>query len=338
MKNSGLRVISILLALTFFMAVLTGCSASRPIKSTDEELAVIGQVGTFDVLYEELRYVTMNYKNQFKVRYGEGIWDNEETAAKYRAELEETVFQNITVNYAVLSLCAEAGISIENETIQSAVKDYFVSLVDEVGGRSNYRKSLEENYATDHFMRFTIGVDYCQNELFYVYTEDLALIEKDEEKIYDIIMAGNFVRTLHVYIQNDAGDDVAANRKKAEEVRGKLLAGTDIKTIIGSSVNEDFNLTSTDGYYFTRGEMVKSYEDAAFALNIGGISEVVETDSGFYVIERLALETSYVLANLSDLAQQYQYARLNEFIDAEQARLTLTLNDYGKSIDLTKIN
>ncbi len=338
MKNSGLRLTSLLLALTFFTVIFAGCSASRPVKSTDEELAVIGQVGNFDVLYEELRYVTMNYKSQFEARYGEGIWDNEETAEKYRAELEETVLRNITVNYAVLSLCAEVGISIENETIQSAVKDYFDSLVDEIGGRSDYRKSLEEHYATDHFMRFTIGVDYCQNELFYVYTEDLGLIEKSEDKIYDIIMAGDFVRTLHVYIQNDAGDDVEANRKKAGEVRSQLLAGTEIKTLIGSSVNEDFSLTSTNGYYFTKGEMIKAYEDAAFSLGVGEISEVIETDSGFYVIERLALEPAYLLANLSDLAEQYQYARLNEFIDAEQEKLTLTLNDYGKSIDLTKIN
>lgn len=337
MKKSGLRACAFLIALILAATAFSGCSASRPVKSTDEELAVIGQVQGFDVLYEELRYVTMNYKQQFEKKYGEGIWDNEETAAKYRDELQDLVFNNITANYAVLALCQEVGIDIGDKAIQDAVSDYFDSFIKEMGGRKAYIESLKEYYATDHFLRFTIGVDYCQNELFYTYTQDLGLIENDEDKIYDYIMAGNFVRTLHVYIQNDEGDNIDSNRKTAENVREQLLAGADIKNLIGSSVNEDFGLTTGDGYYFMRGEMVKAYEDAAFSLEIGGISNVVETDSGFYVIVRLALDPSYVLSNLSKLVEQYQYAIFNKYIDEKQSELAISLNDYGKSIDLIKI-
>lgn len=332
------RILTLLLCLALLAPALLSCSAGRPIRGTDEELAVVGTIDGFDVLYEELLYVTKLFRSSLEATYGKGIWDDPATAEKHRAELESLVERNITANYSVLSLCREVQIDHENSTIQDAVEKYVDELVDEVGGRSEYKSALAAQGLTDHFLRFTVAVDYCQNELYYVYTQDLGLIETSEDAIYDIIMSGEFVRTLHVYIGNDEGDDVEANRAKAHEVKTLLDTGTDIKKLIGSSINEDLSLTTTDGYYFTRGEMVEAYENAAFSLEVGGISDVVETQGGFYVIQRLELDTQYVMMHLSELVTQYQYAKLNAFIDERQSELELVYNAYGASLDLTKIS
>lgn len=40
--------------------------------------------------------------------------------------------------------------------------------------------------------------------------------------------------------------------------------------------------------FFRRGDMQKPFEDASFALQVGAISGIVDTDSGVHIIKRLA--------------------------------------------------
>lgn len=55
------------------------------------------------------------------------------------------------------------------------------------------------------------------------------------------------------------------------------------------SVKHNVHLLTRDSGYFGRGEMQKEFEDAAFALQPGQMSGIVETASGVHLIKRYGL-------------------------------------------------
>ncbi|MBO5415719.1 MAG: peptidylprolyl isomerase [Clostridia bacterium] len=319
-----------LLVLTMF-----GCSPARPIESTDEELAVVGTVGEFEVLYEEFRFVALIYRDMLIDTYGADIFDTPESAEKYAEMIRDYTYDNITYNYAILTMCREVGIEADDPVLQKAVEDSITDTVKSVGGtRGKYKKYLKENYLTDHFLRFNTCVDFMQSELFYVYSDDLGLIETDDEKISDIILS-DFVRTQHIYVSKNNGKSLEENRKTIEAAYDKLLGGADFMTLV-TEYGEDEEMTAS-GICFPEGYMNSGYESAAFALSVDEYSEIIEDTNGYYIIKRIKQDTAYVLANFYTLKPIYQEYKFLSMIDDIQNTLEFVPNDYLNSIDILDI-
>jgi parvulin-like peptidyl-prolyl isomerase len=226
-------------------------------------------------------------------------------------------------------------IYIDDEEIQEAIQEQVDQTASDLGGKKQYFEYLNSYSITDHLFRFTLGVGICENELYIAYTKNLGLIDTDDESVMQHI-DDEFVRTKHIFIQNDEGEDIEKNRADAQTVRDKLASGEDIDDYIGTKYNQDPYITA-DGYYFTDGEMKEEYENAAFALDIGGVSDVVEVENGFFVIVRLALEDEYIVNHFDELKEQYIYSVFSKFIKEKKENISITLNEYGQSIDFSAI-
>lgn len=72
---------------------------------------------------------------------------------------------------------------------------------------------------------------------------------------------------------------------KAQDIRKQLLAGADFATL-ASKESDDSGSKGKGGdlSFFHRGQMIGPFEDAAFKLNVGEISEPVKTPFGYHII------------------------------------------------------
>ena len=315
--------------------ILHSCyGPSNPLKSTDQDLTVVGYVDEFEVLYEELRFAVLTYKQILIDTYGDDIFEDPDLAPKYKEMLKESVYDNITANYAVLALCKEVGIERDDSILLDAVQKKLDERIEELGGKYEYKKFLRENHMTDSFFRFNILVDIMQNELFYVYTDDLEVIAVDDDDIYDAILR-EFVRTQHIYISKDNSKSYSENKELISEAYDRLNSGEDFMTL-AAEYGEDTALTD-NGFYIPVGYMGDEYDDAAFNLSVGEYSNIIEDDSGFYIIKRLELNTVYILMNFDALKDRYQSYAFLDIIDSMQKELEFKPSEYFAGLDILEI-
>jgi peptidyl-prolyl cis-trans isomerase D len=97
------------------------------------------------------------------------------------------------------------------------------------------------------------------------------------------------VHARHILIKLAPGADEKARaeaRKKAEDVLAEVKAGSDFAAL-AKKESQDPGSASKGGDLglFARGRMVPPFEAAAFALEPGGVSDIVETPFGFHIIK-----------------------------------------------------
>jgi len=90
----------------------------------------------------------------------------------------------------------------------------------------------------------------------------------------------NKIKCSHILVQKQSEALAVLERIKNGEKFGKLAKELSIDS---GSAKRDGNLG-----YFGRGKMVKEFENAAFNLQAGQISEPVKTQYGYHVIKRLS--------------------------------------------------
>jgi peptidyl-prolyl cis-trans isomerase D len=93
------------------------------------------------------------------------------------------------------------------------------------------------------------------------------------------------IRASHILL-NTAGKDAAAVRKQMEDILAQAKAGADFAQL-AMKYSEDAGTKANGGDldYFSRGRMVPEFEMAAFTLEPGQMSDIVETQYGFHIIK-----------------------------------------------------
>jgi peptidyl-prolyl cis-trans isomerase C len=106
-----------------------------------------------------------------------------------------------------------------------------------------------------------------------------AVTEADAKKIYDEkivqLKPEQEVHARHILVATEA---------EAKDVAERLKKGDDFATL-AKEKSKDTGAEGGDLGFFARGQMLKPFEEAAFALDVGQISEPVQTQFGWHIIK-----------------------------------------------------
>jgi len=87
------------------------------------------------------------------------------------------------------------------------------------------------------------------------------------------------IKCSHILVTKQSESLIILEKIKNGDKFGKLAKELSIDS---ASAKKDGSLG-----YFTKGMMVKPFEEAAFKLQIGEISEPIKTEFGYHIIKRL---------------------------------------------------
>ncbi len=284
LKKIKLTVLSLLV-----MGLFVGCSSNENASSKEVVATVNGQ----DITVEEFEQVYNIQKKSIEMLYGEEALTKEiSEGVTFADQLKEDVLQQIIdVNIMYKEAEKEKLLPTDKE-----VEEKYKEIKTQIDSDEEYKKSLEEAGVDDAYIKKEQKQILALENYQENFLKEHEVTDEEAKKYYDEHKDEFYideVRASHILIstRNENNEPLSTKEKekakqKAEEILAKVKAGEDFATL--AKENSDDPGSAANGGdldFFGKGVMVEEFETAAFGLNVGEISEIVETDFGYHIIK-----------------------------------------------------
>lgn len=199
----------------------------------------------------------------------------------------EVVTMEITKQYA-----DELGIIL----FGTDLKDIEISIeiyANNFGGMDEFKKLLLDNGVTYDAYYEIQKINMLKEKLADVMTDEITtfdLIDYYHDNIESFKVEKVSAKQIFLSSTDESGYPLSAALQAEKEnklwnIYYKIKNGAATFDDMMFMYSEDSGLKAyPDGYTFRRGEMVKAFEDAAFSMEKGEMSEVVESELGYHII------------------------------------------------------
>lgn len=260
-KNKVFFIVIVILA--FFLG---GCA-----KST-EGIAI--QINNEIVTIDDYEREFEAYKNLYERQYGEDALSQEGINGKTIAEdLRDNIISKLITETLIEKESRDNNFEVSEELIQKNIDEY----KEGIGGEEKYLEFLDINGITEDYFRENIRMTLLLENHRENFMKDFEVAEDEAIKFFNDNKEGIIeIRASHMLFSNE--DD-------AKIAKDQLINGEDFEELAKQvSLDSVSAVNGGDLGYFSRGSRIPEFEEIAFSLNTGEISDVLKTEVGYHII------------------------------------------------------
>lgn len=240
------KVLSYILLLTLVIGIVTVTGCTD--NDAGKDLEIVAKVGEEEITKDEL----------------------------YNLMLEQSGPQ------ALDALIVEKLVELEVEKKEIEVSDEEIEeelnkTKEEIGGEEEFNQALQQSGLTIEKLKENIATNLKINKLIEPYIS----ISDDEVEEYfeqnkNLLVQEEEVNASHILVETE---------EKADEIKGKLDAGEDFAELAKEHSTDGSKDNGGELGFFGKGAMVPEFEEVAFSLGVGEISEPVKSEFGYHIIK-----------------------------------------------------
>lgn len=309
-QNFFLRCKAVGVLFLFLWAVF---SAAPPAQGQEVIDRIVAAVDDQIILQSELLQYTYSLAVQMGV-------DPRKQPDKFN-ELRENALQSLIAQKVFFTKAKEDSVTVDQRQVDQYLEERLKYMVEQLGSE----EKLEEYYGQPmRKIRRTFRENVEENLLVRTLQQkkfrEVKISRREVEEFYQThkdslpgIKAS--VRLSHVLVNIAPGDAaVEAAKAKIDTLLQRVRGGEDFATL-ARLYSEDPGSATKGGElgFIQRGDFVKEFEEAAFALQPGEISGVVRSPFGFHVIQLIdrrgeKINARHILVRLSTSASDEKAA------------------------------
>ena len=209
--------------------------------------------------------------------------------AERRDEVYRAVLDQLVTYTALVQETRARGVEVTEGEATKVADARIAELRQQIPDEAAFKKALEERDMTLDRLRADIRRDIAISKMMEAALAGAPGVSDAEVRDFYDKNPDEFtgIRASHILIKPDGFDDASKKKARAaiDDVWKQAKAGADFGALAKQHSSDGSAQQGGDLGFFTKGRMVPEFSNAAFALQPGQISDVVQTQFGYHVIK-----------------------------------------------------